>query len=101
MKDILTEWEHGEGAIKVCGKVMLMRREKGTLIAGLIFPDIISDNNKEDLTEIGEKIEELWEVEMIIKPINKYAGYPEEQWGCLDIGQKLCSAWSKGWKKKL
>lgn len=100
-KDVVTAFAYGEGVVKVCGKIMLMRKNKGVLIAGLVFPDIISDENKEDLQAIGEKEEELWDVDMIIKPINKYVGFPEEDWATLSIDQKLGGAWARGWKRKL
>lgn len=39
----LTEYEYGKGAVKVCGKIMLMSRDEGMVITGLVFPNVITD----------------------------------------------------------
>lgn len=111
MKDILTEIEHGKGAIKLPAKFIIEKgwnieingvNLKKIMVLGVVM-------SKEDIIEPRKKTKELqddsemWEGEVIFIPKRKFKENKEDGWIGLRADQKLCSGWgdSKNWKHKI
>lgn len=118
MKDLISEWEYGKGAVKVVGKILVQNAccsgieesniENANLILGVVVaPDgksLLSLKKDKDPIKNLESSVEMWEVELIIIPKKKFSHHTaEKDFYALRADQKLCSPWWQGkfWKKKI
>lgn len=103
-KDILTEWEYGEGAIKMAGKFLMLRREKRSIILGVVLESLHTSDSKKltDIKKIDEGVE-MWESEIILIPRRKYGYNIEKCFGALTPDQMLASEWGnpENWNKRI
>lgn len=98
MKDQLTEYAYGKGAIRAAGKFMIERAageagdKKFVLIAGVIYADLLDSGTKAG----GDDGVELWVGNVVLIPIAKYrynsklAAYASGE----NIGTKLGAKWA-------
>lgn len=98
-KDVLTEWQYGDGAIKLAGKFLMLRREKKSIILGGVLESLHSLDPK----KLNDGVE-MWETEIILIPRKKYAhNNTEACFASLTPDQMLASGWGnpENWDKTI